>query len=170
MEEFIYKDFSITVTEKNSTYEADKVAAVLYDPDGDGAGEKLDARLFSKVVKNYNGNQFNEYVCAPGATRYFGMYQEFKIIDLKITEDPTDHPGTMVGWTVHDTQRRKKYRYYILKIFSADNFPLSLDAQKVEGGQKRYAIRARSGGKCKIADFGLRGYNKNYAGFISTRP
>ena len=28
---------------------------------------------------------------------------------------------------------------------------------------------ATKGGKCKIADFGLRGWNHNYAGFISDR-
>ena len=164
----------VQVGVQNSSFEAEKVASVLYDPDGGGADQKLDARLFSDVVKNYNGHRFNDYVCVPGATRYFTMYPEYKLIDVKITEDPNDQPGTIVGEQVHNTERRKKYRYYILKIFSADNFPLERlsSTADVDYGENRgdlAVIRARSGGKCKIADFGLRGYNKNYAGFIGTR-
>jgi len=102
------------------------------------------------------------------------MYPEYKLIDTKITEDPNAVPGTIVGELVHNAERRKKYRYYILKIFSADNFPLERlsSTADVDYGENRgdlAVIRARSGGKCKIADFGLRGYNKNYAGFIGTR-
>ena len=67
--------------------------------------------------KTVEGHKHNSYVCVPGATRGYK-------IDPRIQ-------GT--------------YRYYILKILSAD------------GNQ----------GKVKIADFGLRAKNSSYAGFIS---
>ena len=66
---------------------------------------------------------------------------------------------------VNKPRNIKKYRYYILKILAADNFPGK--RIKFVGYKNTSPWPAR--GKCKIADLGLRGYNQGYAGFISIR-
>jgi hypothetical protein len=109
-----------------------------------------------------DGNEFINYVCVPGLTRQWDL-----------TPYLTQIEGSGGQSNRFVSRKIKKYRYYILKILAADNFPGEM--------RKKYSTLYPAAtlktsfpfpsedGKCKVADIGFRGYNKHYAGFISIR-
>ena len=123
----------------------------------DNAGEgAFTIDTYNNIAKGQpEGKEFNDYICVPGLTRAWDLtpyLTQLESIDgsRKLVNKP---------------RNIKKYRYYILKILAADNFPGK--RIKFVGYKNTSPWPAR--GKCKIADLGLRGYNQGYAGFISIR-
>ena len=109
-----------------------------------------------------DGNEFIDYVCVPGLTRQWDLTPYLTVVE------GSGGRGIRVV-----SRKIKKYRYYILKIIAADNFPGEM-RKKTSSAYPEAKLKASypfpsEDGKCKIADIGFRGYNKHYAGFISIR-
>ena len=154
-----------------STAKSNKSSVVLYDHNGDG---DISAQTFGDSVANFQGNSFNHYVSVPGATRRYTISPVYKATNVVDNKNAEGEAGSIKFNLEQDTSSRKKFRYYILKIFSADNFPMSVVEYNGGAGgfkilEKAVYLSATKNGKCKIADFGLRGSNRNFAGFISDR-
>jgi phage-related protein len=120
----------------------------------DNPGEAFTIEKYSSTGE-VEGDRFNKYICVPGLTRQWDLTPY-----LTQVENIGGGPAKF-----YTNRKVKKYRYYILKILAADNFPGK--RVKFRGYKKTFPWPDR--GKCKIADLGFRGYNQHYAGFISVR-